>query len=707
MVEGEQYISTGQREGVVDLHRVLEEKTRRAVETALKYGSIIGYVSRYSPVEVDMSNATITFDIDPSIYFSRLNDPSNPLYRMGSILAVIDPKTQHLVSVRIKEIRRLDELASLGVEEPLSTPLNPDTSTLMTRTKIIGEILLEYDPEKDKTYPSNLSIEPQSPVIDPQPDVLVKLLGLPGRGEGVVLGSLSFNSILVKNGRIPVVLPYKVMLQHTLILGTTGSGKTTLVKNMIANTVSNQTGRIVVVFDLNQDYIQLLLPPLKHPERGVESQVYHGVYKDTREPDNIIIIAPISREIVGRNLDPAGDNLLEKTFLEYFEDSYTPLLTLLGQEQVKGRIEERNHMLTYTFKLAGRTKRIVFIPYSLYTPRIQGDTLVNLMPGLTGQARNILRRLKRKVELELPIGSPHPFLDLYVESIRVYLEDTRKKDNPCASRSQETWFTKRVIENIAAKLSGDYIALEDEMNLLLSNYYHIPIMICHALQEITPHHSSLENLLRELGTLLDTGIVDVITGVRKERLEFQTEPDWMQLLDTAIELNTPIIVDLAWSYRASSLGENSHRVTAIRLLSTLLTWKHKMWKDRKPTPDIHVYIDEAHQFFPNETRDENTRQLSSILSRIARLGRARGIGLVFATHTPSDLNDIIIQLTNTKIILRMDPAHLERLDIPADTRRHLALAPPRHYAVKSYYIPNGLITGVTTTPITLHYDTSA
>ncbi|MCE4606875.1 MAG: ATP-binding protein [Desulfurococcales archaeon] len=707
MVENEQYVNTSQRQGIIDLQRVLEERTRRAVEEALKYGSIVGYVSRYSPVEVDMSNAVITFDIDPSIYFSRLNDPSNPLYRMGSVLAVIDPKTQHLVSVRIKEIHRLDELASLGVEEPLSTPLNPDTSTLMTRTKIIGEILLEYDPVKDKTYPSNLSIEPQSPVIDPRPNVLVKLLGLPGYGEGVVLGSLSFNSILVKNGGIPVVLPYKVMLQHTLILGTTGSGKTTLVKNMIANTISNQTGRIVVVFDLNQDYIQLLLPPLKHPGQGMESQVYHGVYKDTREPDNILIIAPISREIVGRNLDSVYNDLHGGIFEEYFEDSYKPLLTLLGHEIVQGKIEERNHTINYVFKLNERTKRIVFIPYSLYTTRIPGDTLVNLMPGLTGQARNILRRLKRKVESELPIGSPLPFLDLYVESIRVYLEDTRKKDDPCASRSQETWFTKRVLENIAAKLSGDYIALEDDMDLLLSNYYHIPIIICHALQEITPHRSSLENLLRELGTLLDTGIVDVITGVHKGKLEFQAEPDWMQLLDMAIELNAPIIVDLAWSYRASSLGENTHRVTAIRLLSTLLTWKHKMWKERKPTPDIHVYIDEAHQFFPNETKDENTRQLSGVLSRIARLGRARGIGLVFATHTPSDLNDIIIQLTNTKIILRMDPGRLERLDIPADTRRHLALAPPRYYAVKSYYIPNGFITGVTTTPMTLHYDTSA
>jgi energy-coupling factor transporter ATP-binding protein EcfA2 len=703
----EQFLDTGRQKGIVDLHSVLEEKARKAVETAVKYGSIVGYVSRYSPVEVDMKNASVAFDIDPSIYFSRLNDPSNPLYRMGSILAVIDPKTQHLVSVRIKEIHRLDELARLGVEEPLSTPLNPDTSTLMTRTKIIGEILLEYDPKTNSTYPSNLSIEPQSPVIDPEPDVLVKLLGLPGRREGVILGSLSFNSILVKNGSIPVVLPYKVMLQHTLILGTTGSGKTTLVKNMIANTISSRTGRIVVVFDLNQDYIQLLLPPLREPSGSVEGHVYRNVYNETREPDNIIIIAPISREIVGRNSENENKSLLEGIFEEYYEDSFTPLLTLLGSEDIKGKVERGVKWLTYTFKVKGRTKRIVFIPYSLYTGKIPGDTLVSLMPGLTSQARNILRRLKRKVEAELPPGSPKPFLDLYVESIRVYLEDTKKKDDPCGSRSQETWFTKRVLEMIAAKLSSDYPGLEDDMNRILGNYYHIPIMICHALREITPHRSSLENLLRELGTLLDTGIIDVITGENNGRFMFQGEPEWEYLLESATELNAPIIVDLAWSYRASSLGENTHRVTAIRLLSTLLYWKHRMWKDRKPTSDIHVYIDEAHQFFPNENKDENTRQLSSILGKIARLGRARGIGLIFATHSPSDLNDLIIQLTNTKIILRMDPAHLERLDIPADTRRYLALAPPRQFAVKSYFIPNGVITGVTTTPITLHYDISA
>ena len=689
------------------IQRVLEEKARKAVEIAGKYGSLVGYVSRFSPVSVDLENATVVFDVDPSIYYSRLNDPSNPLYRMGSILAVVDPKTLHLVSVRVKEIRRLDELAGLGVDEPLGTPLHPDTSTLMTRTKIIGEILLEYDPVEEKAFPSNLSIEPQSPVIDPDPSVLARLLGLPGREDGVLLGSLSFNSILVKNGEIPLVLPYKVMLQHTLILGTTGSGKTTLVKNMIASTLNDNPGKATVVFDLNQDYIQLLLPPLQEPSRGEEAKVYHSLYRGVREPDSIVIVSPVSRGIMGSPLEGGSTFSIGSVFRLYFEDSYEPLLSLIGAGPGEGKLEVQGGVAYYKFRVQGRWKTVIFVPYSINTQRLTGDALVALMPGLTDHSRNILRRLKRKVEASLPPGSPRPFIDLYLYSIWVYKEDMKRKDTICSSRSDETWFTKRVLELVKEKLLADYPGLEDRLEAVLNNYYHIPIIICQALREISPHRSTLDNLYRELATLQDTGIVDVIIKVTRDKLVFQEEPGWSQLIDTALEHNAPIIVDLAWSYRASSLGENTHRITAIRLLSTLLTWKHEMWKNRRATPDVHVYIDEAHQFFPNETRDEGVRQLSSTLSRIARLGRARGIGLVFATHSPGDLNDIIIQLTNTKIILRMDPHHLEKLDIPADTRRHLALAPPRHFAVKSYYIPNGLITGVTTTPVTLHYDISA
>jgi DNA helicase HerA-like ATPase len=37
------------------------------------------------------------------------------------------------------------------------------------------------------------------------------------------------------------------------------------------------------------------------------------------------------------------------------------------------------------------------------------------------------------------------------------------------------------------------------------------------------------------------------------------------------------------------------------------------------------------------------------------------MGVVFATHSPADLNDLVIQLTNTKIAMRSEPKVLERM----------------------------------------------
>jgi len=39
------------------------------------------------------------------------------------------------------------------------------------------------------------------------------------------------------------------------------------------------------------------------------------------------------------------------------------------------------------------------------------------------------------------------------------------------------------------------------------------------------------------------------------------------------------------------------------------------------------------------------------------------MGVVFATHSPADLNDLVIQLTNTKIAMRSEPKVLERVDM--------------------------------------------
>jgi len=48
--------------------------------------------------------------------------------------------------------------------------------------------------------------------------------------------------------------------------------------------------------------------------------------------------------------------------------------------------------------------------------------------------------------------------------------------------------------------------------------------------------------------------------------------------------------------------------------------------------------------------------------------------VVFATHTPDDLNDVVLQLANTKAVLRSDTKVLEKLSVPPTERRFIALA---------------------------------
>jgi len=95
-----------------------------------------------------------------------------------------------------------------------------------------------------------------------------------------------------------------------------------------------------------------------------------------------------------------------------------------------------------------------------------------------------------------------------------------------------------------------------------------------------------------------------------------------------------------------------------------------------------------------------------MIARIARLGRARGVGLVFSTHSPRDLHDIILQLANTKIILRTERSHLERLDMPGELANIIPRLPDRMMVIASHVYREGYIMAKTSPPLTAHYDIS-
>jgi DNA helicase HerA-like ATPase len=122
---------------------------------------------------------------------------------------------------------------------------------------------------------------------------------------------------------------------------------------------------------------------------------------------------------------------------------------------------------------------------------------------------------------------------------------------------------------------------------------------------------------------------------------------------------------------------------------------------------VLIFIDEAHRFFPSRGGvEEYIENVSSMIDRIARLGRARKLGLVFSTHSPKDVHDIVLQLTNTKIVLRTDKSHLSALDLPDEYRDFVTRSSDRVGVIKSHVLRLGYTTFKTPLPLIGHYDLS-
>jgi hypothetical protein len=76
-----------------------------------------------------------------------------------------------------------------------------------------------------------------------------------------------------------------------------------------------------------------------------------------------------------------------------------------------------------------------------------------------------------------------------------------------------------------------------------------------------------------------------------------------------------------------------------------------------------MFIDEAHYYFPQEGVWDDFNKEAAVINKLTRLGRVRKMGVVFATHSPADLNDLVIQLTNTKIAMRSEPKVLKSVNM--------------------------------------------
>jgi DNA helicase HerA-like ATPase len=696
-------VAAGVKErGPLDIvSRLLEQ----AYSRASRYGDIIGRISRYSRVEVS-EEGFVEFEVEPEVYYSERGKATQ---RIGEYVAIVEPKSGKLVLVRVVAVERRDELAAIGIEPPLSSyEFKPEPSGLLTTTKVKAKVLLELDPEGgDEPVPATIGLEPQSPVIDPKPEVLSKLLGL--RDErGPIIGSLATPSGLVKNGALTVRLPYRALLQHILITGTTGSGKTTLIKNMVASMYSDwaQSTPVVVAVDMNQDFIQLPLDPSKHPLDPVALTAH----KDVKPPRALVVVTPLPLRVVESVYD--GFSVDKVSVLEiarhvarmYYEESIEPLVGAKLRDLTCLARDGRSVMC----KVQAPWGPLVLVPYVINTTLLDSDKVSSLMPGLTEAARALLERIRRGFRRRAKLNI-YPPLQAMLGALQAYNDGVRSGDRDELFESTREIVIPRVIskgvsdESLmrSVKFEGFDMTLEDLVEECLE-----------VLELSNPHRETYKSLYRRLLSLLDTEIVDiaVMTGWPTSRVTLMQEPRWEDIVSEAEALKAPIVLDLKWPMDKGLEGLEGPRMAAYRMLQALIEWKHMQWSRRVLGRSIVVVIDEAHQFFPQERgakeEQEASRQVASMISRIARIGRARGVGLVFSTHSPKDLHDIIVQLANTKIILRTEPQHTERLDVPREVKEVLPRLPDRLMVVLSHIYRGGYIFVQTTTPLTAHYDIS-
>lgn len=665
--------------------KILEEKFRKAYSIATRYGDIIGWVSRTSPSSITEEGGLVVFEVEPAVYFREFSSVASA----GSYLAVVDIKTSHIVSLSVISVERRDVLAELEVPETyIATPLQ-EVSGLLTRTRIKAKPLLAYDPETGEVLTANYVIEPQSPVIKlKDPMVIRKVLGLPD--QGVFIGYVTVGDRPVFDTRATLYLPLKAFYQHILVLGTTGSGKTTLLKNMVSSLCSSNEKVSLLIIDPNRDYVVLPLRPVwdfTGLNKDLEAVMLENAMNQVRRTRGLTILLPITKWFVEEIGSGSWARVLRDIAEEYVKATYYPIAERyewsIDITEIRVAEEPTKPPLRYVvldLKIEyseGDVEdyELFIIPYGFrfrdFTPR----EFLSLNPYFTRQAKDGLSRLLNYLRLK----------NAYLETIYDFYDALRE----ARTRLHEKPGTPRgVVTNPAREY------------------------IIELIKDLAIHKSTLENIIRQVGSLIDTGLFDIEVPEGKGEDRYLHEPPIHIIMEKHHEIfkGYPIVVDLEYPQEKSYADpEKVISIIAFRILNRVFEWKLLRTRQRKTTQPVIILFDEAHRFFPSKGggREEYIEHVSSMIDRIARLGRARRLGLIFSTHSPKDVHDIILQLANTKIVLRMDKTQLSSLDIPSEYRELVTRASDRVGIVKSHVLRMGYVSFRTPLPLAGHYDLSA
>jgi len=671
-----------------EIVKSLEEKLKMAIGLAERIGYIVGYVSRTSPSLINEEGGYVVFDVDPVIYFKNFQ----MLAQASSLLGVVDIKTLNIVSLRVLSVERRDVLAELDLPDMYFPMPQAEAAGLLTKTRIKAKPLLAYNIDTGDVTAANYVIEPQSPVVLlTNTEVIQKITGLPV--SGVFLGYSTIGDVPAFGGNAPLYLPLKAFYQHVLVLGTTGSGKTTLLKNMIASMYSgfkfDGERPSVVIFDPNKDYITIPLAPswsIMGSTSEEELSLSKKALDSVKGLNGVVILLPITRSVVEEYIDKYENwaRILKAIAVDYLKSVLNPVSTRFNwryeitdldvvEEPCKqGSLRFVKSRVKMNYNGVEGEAYYYIVPYALRFPDFTPRELVALNPYFTRQAKDALMRILQALKAK----------NAYLETIYDLYEALKEARYRLEERIPKS-------RGVVLDPSREYVV--------------------QVIKDLAIHKSTIENMIRQVAAIIDTGIFDVYTrGVGEDK--YLHEPPIGEILEKHVELfnGYPIAVDLEYlQIHSHADPEKVISIVAFRILNKIFEWKLLESRYKATAQPILIFIDEAHRFFPSRGGvEEYIENVSAMIDRVARLGRSRKMGLIFSTHSPRDVHDIILQLTNTKITLRTDKSHLGVLDLPEEYRDFITRAGDRVGVVKSHVLRLGYATFKTPLPLIGHYDLS-
>lgn len=585
-----------------------------AYSKASKIGILVGYVSRRAFSSSSDSVSRVFVELPPQTYYEYIN-----AFEVGNYLVSVDIRSLRAVGLRIVSIRRSDVASDLQTPLSISLGVSPEG--------LLAPVIVEALPLLDEAgLPSLSPIEPQSPTVIPRdPDLVARVAGLPE--DGVVLGHLHTGSTSVAGGGIAVRLPLREFFKHVLVIGTTGSGKTTFIKNILWYLTTHHPEVLTLVVDAAGDYTQIVLPPVREP---ADSLVYlKSVQTGPPKLEKITVLLPVTRSI----RDPLA--------------------------VVRAYLEERLDTIARVYHSTE--------PFIEVLPReVSGIKTVEAIVDLGKWGRvNVVA---------IPIALSYNQVADHLEALPIF------------SRQAKIYLHYVV----------DYVEQEEGE---ISNFTYLSTAFTERRRDIERdlkiHKSTLDSIERALNFIASSECVDVYLGGQSIGIP---KPEVL-----SEKFQGPIILDLDYAV-SQGIHFLMANLIAYEVLRNLYEWKKVSGPMTKPTV---VVLDEAHRFFPSEgTSAEEVELLADFIARVARLGRSRGLGIIFSTHSPKDVHRIVIQLSNTKVVFRSEREYLEMLDVPQEYVRILELAPDRVALIKSHVVRSGYTVLKTSEPLLGHFDTA-